>query len=166
MESNKKKAQKYSAGPVADHTWVTKDGYQGKWRGPAWHPDQVPSGPKLQYGSRVGASVDGRSRGVYFGNPGLPRCTYATTKVGASLGPAVGVPKCYPPRVSEAFPKESGTHMDDVPAAFVLEGVYGFNPNKAREIRSLREQLALCEADYTREEVKLNRELKRWVRQT
>lgn len=159
MDGGKKKTQKYSSGPVADHTWKTKDGHTAKWRGPAWHPHQVPVGPKLQHGSRMGASVDPMSRGVFFGTPGLPRCTYATTKVGASLGPAVGIPQSFPPRVSEAFPKECGTHMDETPAAFVLEGVLGFNPSMAREIRSLREQLALCEADYGSSADSLNKQL-------
>jgi len=161
MEGSKKATKKYSSGPVSDHIWQTKDGHTGRWRGSPWHPDQVPVGPKLQHGSRIGASVDKRSRGVFFGTPGMPRCTYASTKVGSSLGPPIGIPKAYPKRVSEAFPRECGTHMDDTPAAFVLEGVLGFNPNTAREIRRLREQLSLCEADYKSAGRGLHRELDR-----
>jgi hypothetical protein len=73
----------------------------------------------------------------------------------------MGLPKARPPRVSEASPPEFGTHLDDSPAAIVLEGVVGFNPNKAREIRKLRQQLAAVEHTYAREDTKLRRAIGR-----
>ena len=73
----------------------------------------------------------------------------------------MGLPKTRPPRVAEAFPPEFGTHLDDQPAAFVLEGVVGFNPNKAREIRRLRQQLVSVEDVYTHEDRKLRKAINR-----
>mmetsp|Transcript_33294 Transcript_33294/g.84077 ORF Transcript_33294/g.84077 Transcript_33294/m.84077 type:complete len:228 (+) Transcript_33294:86-769(+) len=155
----KKRQPEYKV-TVADHKWVNSSGHAGQWRGPSWRVKDVPSGPRLQWGSRMGASADPRSRGVFFGAPGLPRLTYATTKVQPSLGPAMGLPKAAPPRVSEAFPRECGTHMDDQPAAFALEGVFGFNPNRAREILKLRGQLVECEQEYADIDVRLRAGLK------
>uniref|UniRef100_A0A7S0YH42 Uncharacterized protein n=1 Tax=Hemiselmis tepida TaxID=464990 RepID=A0A7S0YH42_9CRYP len=155
----KKRQPEYKV-KVADYKWVNSSGQSGRWRGPSWRDTDVPSGPRLQWGSRVGASADPRSKGVFFGAPGLPRLTFATTKVQPSLGPAMGVPKAFPPRVSEAFPPECGTHMDEQPAAFVLEGVFGFNPNRAREILKLRAQLAQCEHEYAENDAVLRAGLK------
>jgi uncharacterized protein (DUF342 family) len=64
------------------------------------------------------------------------------------LGPGLGLAKYRPPHKAENFPESAGNHLHSTPASFVLEGVVGFNPNTAREIRELRRQLASVEELY------------------
>mmetsp|Transcript_2723 Transcript_2723/g.7556 ORF Transcript_2723/g.7556 Transcript_2723/m.7556 type:complete len:151 (-) Transcript_2723:224-676(-) len=64
------------------------------------------------------------------------------------LGPLKGLPTYRPPHVAEEFELAAGNHLHSTPASFILEGVVGFNPNTAREIRELRRQLATVESTY------------------
>ena len=84
----------YQSFPVPDREWERKGRKQGtkvvaSWRGPPLRPVDLPTGPRLAWGSRVGAS--GGSKGVYMGRPGWPRATYATADEAPSLGPPSGL---------------------------------------------------------------------------
>ncbi|KAJ1494603.1 hypothetical protein T484DRAFT_1877282 [Baffinella frigidus] len=173
----------YHTAPAPDRHWdpsVRKDGTKavgGQWRGQSILPEHLPRGPKLNFGSRLGASAT--SKGVYFGQPGLPRSTYANLLVGPSLGPPGGLGKAQPKRVAEDVPSGmyltdqlvsyvpgggtyltdqpvsftlKGTYLTDQPVSFTLEGVVGFNPLIAGEIRGLRHQLGAVESVYTHSE--------------
>ncbi len=78
----------------------------------------------------------------------MPRCTYPSTRMDPGLGPSLGLAKYRPPPKAEKFDSTSGNHLHSTPASFILEGVVGFNPNTAREIRELRRQLASVEDLY------------------
>ena len=73
-EPGKGERMVYHTAPAPDRQWEPPrrtDGTQlagGQWRGPPLQPWQVPRGPKLNFGSRVGASA--QAKGVYFGRPG------------------------------------------------------------------------------------------------
>jgi uncharacterized protein (DUF342 family) len=64
------------------------------------------------------------------------------------LGPSLGLAKFRPQEKAEKFDITAGNHLHSTPASFILEGVVGFNPNTAREIRELRRQLASVEELY------------------
>jgi len=84
----------YQSFPLPDREWERKGRKPGtkvvaSWRGPPLRPVDLPTGPRLAWGSRLGAS--GASKGVYMGRPGLPRATYATADEAPSLGPPSGL---------------------------------------------------------------------------
>ena len=78
----------------------------------------------------------------------MPRCSYPSTRMDPGLGPSLGLAKYRPQPKAEKFDITSGNHLHSTPASFILEGVVGFNPNTAREIRELRRQLASVEELY------------------
>lgn len=87
----------YQSFPVQDREWERQGKKKGtkvvaSWRGPPLRPVDLPTGPRLAWGSRVGASSS--SKGVYMGRPGLPRATYATAEENPSLGPPSGLVGC------------------------------------------------------------------------
>lgn len=105
----------------------------------------------MNFGGRGSSYV----KGVYFGNPGMPRCTYPSTRMDPGLGPSQGLGKYRPPQKAEKFDITTGNHLHSTPASFILEGVVGFNPNTAREIRELRRQLKAVEELYEESEARL-----------
>lgn len=115
-----------------------------RWRSTSFTPQSVPFAPKMNFGRRGSTYV----KGVYFGNPGMPRCSYPSTRMDPGLGPSLGLAKYRPQPKAEKFDITSGNHLHSTPASFILEGVVGFNPNTAREIRELRRQLASVEELY------------------
>ena len=115
-----------------------------RWRTTSFTPQSVPFAPKMNFGRRGSNYV----KGVYFGNPGMPRCSYPSTRMDPGLGPSLGLAKFRPPPKAEKFDVTTGNHLHSTPASFILEGVVGFNPNTAREIRELRRQLASVEELY------------------
>lgn len=144
----------YQSFPMEDRTWERPGKKAGTkvvsaWRGPPLRPVDMPTGPRLAWGSRSGASSS--SKGIYFGNPGLPRFPYANPEVGPSLGPPCGLAKKQPPNVMSDWDKEMYSHLEGQPVSFPLEGVVGFNVTTAAHIRQLRDQLYQVENIYSKE---------------
>lgn len=160
MEERAKKIT-YSTGPVPDNKWqvLHKAGkIQASYRGPPLRAKDYSRGPSLKWGSRSGASTG--CKGVYFGNPGIPRSTYPSLTENPALGPPQGLGKALPKkRVTESLGIAARTHLDQTPASFVLEGVIGYNPVVAAQIRALRQQLATVETAYQIDNGSLKHEL-------
>jgi len=152
----------YQSFPLPDKVWERDGKKKGSrvtstWRGAPLRPVDLPTGPRLAWGSRSGASSC--SKGVYMGRPGLPRATYASADEGPSLGPPSGLGLRTPKKVIPDWDEKMYSYLKKEPVSFVLEGVVGFNLASAAEIRQLRENLHQAESKYRVEKEELDSHL-------
>ena len=149
----------YQSFPLEDRTWERPGRKPGtkvaaSWRGAPLRHFDLPTGPRLAWGSRTGSSL--AAKGVYMGSPALPRFPYADAKGAPSLGPPSGLAKRIPKKVMPDWDDQMYSHLAGHPVSFVLEGIVGFNVTVAAQIRGLREQLHQAETIYKREHSELD----------
>ena len=149
----------YQSFPLEDRTWERPGRKAGtkvaaSWRGAPLRHFDLPTGPRLAWGSRTGSSL--AAKGVYMGSPALPRFPYADAKGAPSLGPPSGLAKRIPKKVMPDWDDQMYSHLAGHPVSFVLEGIVGFNVTVAAQIRGLREQLHQAETIYKREHGELD----------